>query len=107
MALTVNDMRAEAEEGLAEEFYSDIPKRMLPAFFDYLLYGKKPGNFLLSLFENNLAIAVMMADEENERCLRQWAMLVYNYTPSGCNGSRIRVEKWMLSRQDQMKDTEK
>jgi hypothetical protein len=95
-----SNWRSDLDEAFGLEFYKDIPQRMIPPLYAYVLEGQKPGHFLTAVLCNNLWMASFEADSENVKLLREWAMLVYNYTPYKCNGSKEAMDRWMLERQN-------
>jgi hypothetical protein len=98
MATRTSELKKDLDEGLSQSFFDVLPKRMIPAVYRYVLEGIKPGDFLTSVFENHLRLSALTADSENVKVLPQWALLVYNYTPSACHGSHEKVQEWMKSR---------
>lgn len=56
--------------------------------------GIKPGGFLTAVLENNFMEAAGRADGYNQLHLHDWAMVIYNDTPSGCHGSPEKVAAW-------------
>jgi hypothetical protein len=98
MATRASKIQKVLDEGLSQPVFDALPARMLPGFYRYVLEGIKPGDFLTSVFENNLCLSAMTADYQNVKLLSQWAVLVSNYTPSECHGSHAKVQEWMKSR---------
>jgi hypothetical protein len=89
--------RSNLDDAFSQEFYRDIPQRMIPPLYAYVIEGRNPGHFLTAVLSNDLR-AACEADSENAKLLREWALLVYNYTPSGCNGSIDAIDQWILAR---------
>lgn len=75
-----------------------IPDHMMEGLRDYIVYGHEPGSFLTAVICNNLIDACAHADEENARNLPAYAAFIYNDVPSGCWGSRDRMNAWMEER---------
>ena len=78
-----------------------IPDHMHKAIRAYVLDGRRPGDFLQAVLQNNLMDAVTRADDENLPALRAWAMLLYNFTPEACWGSAERVDAWVKAHSEQ------
>ena len=95
-----SNWRSDLDEAFGLAFYAAIPQRMIPPLYAYVLEGKKPGDYLTAVLCNNLWQSSFCADSENVKLMREWALLVYNYTPSGCNGSKEAMDRWMLERQN-------
>ncbi len=57
------------------------------------------GHFLTAVVENDLFEACNRADAENRLLLAEYVKWLYNYAPTGCYGSREKVEAW-LKRED-------
>ena len=72
-----------------------IPDYMRRGVDNYIFKGVPMGGFLTAVFENNFQDACAGADSENSLLLRNWAIFVYNYVPSGCWGSQKRVRAWL------------
>lgn len=70
-----------------------IPSYMHGGIERYVYDGVKPGDFLTSVFENNLMMAVMRADSTNLHLLPEYARLLYNL-PGNCFGSPEIVKAW-------------
>ena len=80
-------MRAEAEKL--------IPGYMVDQVIGYIMDGDTPANFLACVVTNSFADAVLLADPENLKHLRGYAILFHNFTPTGCHGDRETVNEWM------------
>ena len=65
------------------------------ALHRYVKHGIQPGGFLTAVLSNDFMGAAGRADSHNKTRLNEWAMVVYNDIPSGCHGSRERVEDWV------------
>lgn len=79
-----------------------LPDHMQGAMERYIEHGMLPGSFLTAVLENDLFEAVGRADEVNKYSLPQYVMFLYNYAPSGCYGSREKIERWVIYRQSQV-----
>lgn len=67
-----------------------IPHHMREGVNQYIEHGVC-GSFLQAVMENNLVEAAGRADNINVRCLREWAIFLYNEMPNGTWGSREKV----------------
>lgn len=77
--------------GLPEYMWSDVEL--------YLIYGAKPGGFLLSVLENApFTEVIARADDKNKKMLQEWAWFVYNSIPAGAWGNPGFVAEWMASK---------
>ena len=81
------EIRSKAEEM--------VPEYMVEGLMAYVMDGVPPGEFLLSVLNNDFAWAVTKADGENSKRLRDWAILIHNFTPGGCHGSDEDVKEWV------------
>ena len=72
----------------------EIPEYMHGAVSRWIMHGISPGSFLLAVLRNDLRGAAECADDENRRLLYQYVFFLYNYAPSGCWGSPVRVDEW-------------
>ncbi len=52
------------------------------------------GGFLRAVLLHDLVGAAMHANDENARCLRDWAYYLYNEMPSASHGSLDKLERW-------------
>lgn len=76
-------------------FDSAIPERMHDEITEYIMRGRPPGGFLLSVLENDLFRAATKGDIINKHLLFEYCLLFYNHAPRGCYGSAEQVEKWI------------
>ena len=74
--------------------YSILPDHMQGAAKRYVESGIRPGSFLTALLANDFMGAMGRADDENVRCLKQWAMWLYNEIPATAKGTYERVDQW-------------
>ena len=72
-----------------------ISDNMLAALHAYVEYGRPVGGFLTAVLANDLQKACGRADDTNIWNLPAFAAWVYNEAPSGCHGSREKVEAWI------------
>ena len=89
-------MKKELEVYKFREFY--IPPRMMEGLQRYINSHIKPGSFLLSVLCNDLAEAVMNADDENLGNIPAYVSYLYNKTPRTCWGSEEKVANWLSGR---------
>lgn len=74
---------------------SKIPEYMIEGLVRYVLYGVKPGSFLVSAIANDLIGAAIKSDDENKKVLFNWAMVLYRDLPTESKGSYEIVEGWV------------
>jgi hypothetical protein len=77
--------------------WSLIPDYMRHGIEAYVMHGVPPGGFLTALFANDLMGALGKADDTNIGRIKDYGTFLYNFTPSGCHGSREVVGKWIDS----------
>ena len=75
--------------------WSLIPGHMRSGVELYVMRGIPGGSFMTAVMENDLMGAAGRADSSNSARLGDWAMFVYNYTPSQCHGSPEKVTAWI------------
>jgi len=71
-----------------------VPGHLWRGISNHILYGGDTGDFLTSLFSNDLIRAVCRADEVTMTRLHDLALFLHNYAPSGCFGSPAAVSAW-------------
>lgn len=75
-----------------------LPDHMREAVRNWVLRGephpRSMGHFFQAVLSNNFGEAVTSADGTNSRCLRQWALFLYNDVPSSCWGSMEKMIAW-------------
>lgn len=62
---------------------------------NYVINGWEPGEFLVSVLENDLMGALGKADIENRRDIFEICQYVYNELPADSHGSPDRVRAWL------------
>lgn len=72
-----------------------IPKYMHQGIVNYVNHKVIPGDFLLSVLQNDLKNAVGYADDENIHLLPVYVAFFYFNIPSVAWGSKEAVEKWI------------
>lgn len=82
---------------LVRDEYYPMRDDLYGALERYLNNGIMPGSFLTAVLENNLSEAFGRADHENEANLKNIVGYVYNNLPSGCWGSREKVQNYLKS----------
>lgn len=75
--------------------YDLIPHRILVAINFYVVKGQDPGRFVSSVAKNDLLNAVLSADADCLRSLKQVVMYFYDRTPDACWGSVSKFSKWV------------
>jgi hypothetical protein len=78
-------------------FYRDalwIPPAIKAAIDEHVLNGRTPGNFVQAVLENDLAAAVLKADQTNYLMLGAIVGYCFNTLPYSCWGTKQAVEYW-------------
>lgn len=78
--------------------WSLIPSHMQAGLRSWIEEGVVPGGFLCAVLENNLRESIAKADMVNKHSLASYVEFLYNYAPSGCWGSKEKVEDWAARR---------
>ena len=71
------------------------PAQMSAGVERYIEDGCEPGGFLFALFSSDLFEAMARADTGNLSGIVAWWSWVRDNAPTGCYGSRDKVEKWV------------
>jgi len=71
-----------------------IPDHLREALDAYAERGRPVGGFLTAVLEDSLSRAISCADEISLAALVDIVKYVYNELPSGCWGSRDKVDAW-------------
>ena len=83
----------------AKKFFSDgkylIPESLYESLERYVDVGIPPGSFTRAVLENNFLDAVIKADGDNIKILRDIGMFIKNYMPTASYGSPVAVENWI------------
>ena len=79
-----------------KDFY--IPERMMDAIIRYIDDRIPPGRFLTAVICDDLGGAIAQADDENLKTLPAFTGYFYNEAPSGCHGSRKKMQAWLKER---------
>lgn len=72
-----------------------IPYRMAIKIDSYIDRGEPVGDFLAAVISNDLAETCAHADPENLHNLPAFAAYFYNYAPSPCWGSALKMDAWL------------
>jgi hypothetical protein len=72
-----------------------IPQHCRTGMHDYIMDGRRPGDFLQAVLRNDFMDAVCRADADNRFSLIGYAHLLHNYAPDESYGSRTRVDAWV------------
>jgi len=75
-----------------------IPPRLLASLRRYVDEHVETGSFLRAVLENDLRMAVGLADDDSLAAIRSIVGWVYFEAPAGSNGSRELVERWIAAR---------
>lgn len=78
--------------------YSRLPEHMREGAANWIEYGIDPGHFLSAVICNDLFEAYARADETNRVRMFDIVCFFYNDAPSGCYGSRAKMEAWVKAR---------
>jgi len=81
-----------------DEFYDSISPAIIHAIRMYVIYGRKPGDFLSAVISNDLKEACGRADYQNKRNLHNIVAYLYNETPATCWGSIKNMNDWIKNR---------
>jgi hypothetical protein len=75
-----------------------IPEHMRGSVTRWIEMGfpapKLMGRFLQAVLTNDLMNSFAYADDENRAGMRGWVMFLHNYAPSGCYGSKEKLDAW-------------
>lgn len=71
-----------------------VPPHCRDGLAAYFETGRKVGDFLTAVLQNDLMLAASYADDHNHAYLVAYAKFLYNYAPTGSYGSREAVEAW-------------
>ena len=77
-----------------------IPLNHQKTIIDYVKMGLPMGDFLTSLFANDLVGCFMKADNINKFLIYDYVKLLYNHLPMNCHGSYEKVNEWMRKKQN-------
>lgn len=86
------DMKAPLLAAMVER----LPSHMHDGLLRYLELGLRPGHFLTAILKNDLAEAVSRADDENQRLIADYILVLVDHAPSDAWGSPAKVEQWLL-----------
>jgi hypothetical protein len=78
-----------------------VPEHMREKLTSYIDDGVPVGHFLTAVLENDLLEAVGRADSGNMLNLPAYVSFLYNHAPSGCWGSKERVQDWLRRKRDE------
>lgn len=71
-----------------------IPEHSRESIEEYVLYGRGLGDFLRSVFSNELHQSFSRADVFNKPKIENYVMFMYNYVPADCWGGKQEYKKW-------------
>lgn len=78
------------------KYYRKIPKDTLDRL---IAYGRDReevhSGFLYQCLRNDFVGAATQADGTHQGCLSEIALFIYNQLPSGCWGSKEKVDDWL------------
>ena len=81
-------------EAKAPDYTKKIPAPVLYGLHQYIASGRGTGHFLEAVLEDRLFEAVAHADNSSLEGIRELVQYIYNRLPSGCYGSREKVDAW-------------
>lgn len=90
------EIKARILESVRKGFIEcEIPDHCRNGIELYLTDGILPGSFLTAVLSNDFKEVCARADMKNEKCLKNYAMLMYHFMPSESQGSEIKVNAWL------------
>lgn len=95
--------------------YSLIPQNAIESLKLYVDKHIQPGEFLMAVLENDLTMAVRLADLHNTAIIYSfnastieiiptYANYIYNELPMNCWGSKEKVMKWLNNNEEAKND---
>lgn len=84
--------------------YSVIPQDAIEALKRYVDDHIQPGGFLTAVLENDLTMAVGVADLHNIEIIPTYVNYVYNELPIKCWGSKEKVKEWLNNNEEAKND---
>lgn len=73
----------------------DVPSNLHDGLVGYFTQRRPVGSFLTAVLSNDLTQAVLRADCDTGRRLRQLVLFLHNHAPSPAFGSPAAVEAWL------------
>lgn len=73
-----------------------VPARMHEELVAYVVRRQRPERFLSAVISNDLREATVVAQPDNLKALTEWVRLFHNYVPGVAQGSRERLEAWLV-----------
>ena len=92
----MNIKHIELLRGGLKEF--SVPSGLHDGLIRYIAYRIPTGAFLRSILENNLKVAVCLADPINQTHLTNIIGFLEHWAPEECWGSPERVTEWLRNR---------
>ena len=80
------------------ELLARIDPSIVGSLARWVFNGIAPGGFLTAVLQNDLYTAVSRADARNADSLKDISILLFNYCPTSCYGSKEKVTKWVEGR---------
>ena len=84
--------------------YSVLPPDALESLKFYVEKHIQPGGFLTAVLENDLTMAVGLADSYNIKLIPTYAHYIYNELPMNCWGSKEKVKEWLNNNEEAKND---
>ena len=93
--MTTPTITERAEQHYAERLDArSVPEHLHEGLIRYFVSGMRPGGFLLAVLENDLAVAVRVADDLSLSGLRRLCEFLYFDVPGHSCGSPEKVDAW-------------
>lgn len=74
--------------------YGGLPAGLREGMRLWIEQGLLPGHFLQAVLRNDLADAIVRADEENLKRLPEIVRWLHNEAPTRCHGEPMTVTRW-------------
>ena len=84
--------------------YSILPEHMREGMQRYVQHGIRPGDFMYLVLCNDFVHALGHADSVNTIRIVDYARFLYLELPSGCWGSREKVDAWIKAHEIERKE---
>lgn len=78
-----------------------FPTLTARGLFNYMNYGARVGGFLTALLSNDLQKAVLKADDENIKLLREYVQWLTFNAPGEAWGSPEKVNAWIKKKEQE------
>ena len=92
--------RADEAEYLSRLDAAGVPEHLHHGLVRYLVYRIQPGSFLMACLENDLCVAMRLADETSRDELFRIVTFLYGDVPGIAWGSPNKVAAWLARTED-------